>query len=121
MNTQPLFEVSEIWPKRAKIFVHLTFHDDTQQIVKLDRKEFETWLDESKKLELTEDIYDQERTDVIGEKKTKISIFNYWKDCAEYHATDVYDFILLTRVGFGNLMKGVYDSIQEICKDYQPF
>lgn len=116
MNTQPLFEVMGILKNRTHLEVEIQYKDGEETTVKVLRDEFEKWLDDADRLE-----WESNTSDHTGEHvqhSGKYELWEYWECAEKYHQSDMYDFLLSSKIGFEKLMKGVYDSIQDICKDY---
>lgn len=117
MNTQPLFEIEEVRKNPRQIIVYILHKDGEQSTVKVFRNEFEKWLEDSDRLNWENN--DREYRGEHIQQGGKIPIWVYWEEYQTYHAKDMYDFLLVSKIGFERLMKGVYDGIESICKDYQ--
>jgi hypothetical protein len=115
--SNPLFEVMEIDKKTNFLFVGIQHKDGEETTVRVERNEFEKWLDDAGRLD-----WETNTSDHTGEhvqESGKHEIWQYWEYAEKYHQSDMYDFLLVSKVGFEKLMKGVYNGIESICDDYK--
>lgn len=91
-----LFEVDEYLVEPDTILVNI-FKDGKSRIVKIPREDFEKWLQDSGRLDWCED-----RADYRGEHiqaTGTLTIEEYWSEYDETKFPDLYDWLVLNRMG----------------------